>query len=396
MFELCNKSINKEWDDFISTIPAINHDQSSAWGLTISHFEGWTPMRVIIRKHNAIVCGAQILIKNVPYFGKIGYIEQGPCIKNNTPEYLKELIKAIKVITVKQNLKYLTLDVAYNLPSLSKLLKKEGFIKHSSVIPPKPFIDCTLILDLTQELDAIFAGFKSNRRKSIIHGLKHGIELREGSREDIPLLFQLINETCHRKAMTNYYKKVDTLYQMWDNFIGINGVVIHIGEINNEVVCASLSFTFGDTFRDSVWGWSGKFSNLHVSDVVTWKMIEWAKKIGFRFYDFVNLDAPTAMAILAEEKITEEIKSRRDYGSTFYKMRFGGEVIFYPGAYVFVPNKILGWLYKLFAKNSLLVIFLKKIIAFFRTFLLLVTQFGERGVRNYSFLCLYSPAFEVI
>lgn len=392
MFELCNKNINKEWDDFIATIPAINHDQSSAWGMTIPHLDGWKPFRVIIRKQNAIVCGAQILIKDVPYFGKIGYIEQGPCIKNNTPECLKELIKAIKTVSIRQNLKYLTLDVAYNLQMLPTLLEKEGFAQHSPIIPPKPFIDCTLILDLTQELDAIFAGFKPNRRKSIHQGLKHGIELREGSREDIPLLFQLINETCQRKGMSNYYQKEETLYLMWDNFIGINGVVIHIGEINKEVVCGSLSFTFGDTFRDSVWGWSGKFSNMHVSDVVTWKMIEWAKKKGFRYYDFVNLDAPTARAILAEETITEELKSRKDYGSTFYKMRFGGEVVFYPGAYVFVPNKILRWLYQFFAKSSFLISLLKKIISFAR----LITRFGEKRVRNYSFLCMYYPALEII
>ncbi|TCO06839.1 lipid II:glycine glycyltransferase FemX [Natronoflexus pectinivorans] len=365
-FEICTNQTNPEWDQFISGISSVCHEQSSVWADTMT-LSGWSSARVIVKENDKIVCGAQILTIEIPFFGQFGYIQQGPCIKSAENDAVKLLIDQIKEFTKKNKLQFTTVDMAYNLKELPQITEDKDFSPHPDRLPPEAPITSTLILDLTQELDTIMAGFKSGRRKSIRSGLKHGLEIRTGTRNDIELLFDLIDQTCKRRDTKPLYPDISFLYKLWDTFAPNKWVVMHIAETDGQPVCASLSFTFGDTFRNSIWGWSGDYVHLNASDVIDWKTICWAKENGFKYYDFVHLDTISAKAILAgNNHVTEEIKERPHYGSTFYKMRFGGDVIFYPGVYSFFPSKFKKLLFTVSAKYLLNNSLIKKIIRIIR------------------------------
>jgi lipid II:glycine glycyltransferase (peptidoglycan interpeptide bridge formation enzyme) len=347
--EICNKDINSEWDSFLAKIPAVCYEQSSVWAKT-SQLGGWDTHRILIRDKGVIVCGAQIFLLKIPVFGRIGNIVQGPCVNGAAESHIDILVKEIKKYIRRNKVIYLNIDVAYNLPDLPIKLIHHGFEPRMTKLPPQPLIESTLVINLSQELDTIMANFKSGRRKSIRSGLKQPIDIRVGTRDDIELFYNLMLQTCERRKTKPLYPFLNFYYELWDNFTPNGWMVMHIAETEGKPICASLSFTMGDTFRNCLWGWSGEFNHLNVSDVIDWKTICWAKENGFKYYDFVQLDVPSARAFLAGGDISDEIKAREHYGATFYKMRFGGEVIFYPGTYTFFPNKVVRYFSYLFCK----------------------------------------------
>ncbi|ASB48324.1 lipid II:glycine glycyltransferase FemX [Alkalitalea saponilacus] len=341
--EICSSTPNPEWDTFAEVMDGASYEQTSIWG-ELKHWDGWQAFRIIIKQEEKIICGTQIYIMAIPFFGKVGYISQGPCFGNSQLNGSAQLLTEIKKFARKQRLRYLTIDIHYKLHGLAEVLGKSGFLKHPNYIPPNPNIKCTQVIDLRQTEEEILAGFKKNRRKSVKEGLKNPIQLKPGNREDIPLLFALVNKTCERIGVISSYPDINYLYDLWDKMHPNGWVTLLIGEINGEVVSASLAFTFGNTFRDTIWGWSGEYATANFSDAITWQLMLWAKDNGFQFYDLVQLDDISAKAILSEQEINQEIKNRVRFGATFYKMRFGGETIFYPGTYTWFSSPFIKWL----------------------------------------------------
>lgn len=363
--EYCNESLSPEWDNFIASISSICHEQSSVWA-EAQKLAGWDPQRIYLRRNGSIVCGVQIIILSFPFLGKFGYVQQGPCINGANAKEVEMLLNEMKLFARRRKFQYLTVDLAYNLPELVETFEKSGFELHPDRLPPEATITSTLLIDLSLELDAIMTKFKSGRRKSIRAGLKHNLEIRTGTRDDIPMLFDLIMQTCERRNTKPLYPNVNFIYRLWDLFAPNNWIVMHIAETEGKPVCASLSFTFGDTFRNSIWGWSGEYVHLNASDVIDWKTICWAKENGFRYYDFVHLDTVSAKALLSGDDVSDEIKARAHYGSTFYKMRFGGDVMFYPGSYSYFPSKMKKSFFIFMAHTVLNNTLVKKAIQFVR------------------------------
>ncbi|TCO06838.1 lipid II:glycine glycyltransferase FemX [Natronoflexus pectinivorans] len=341
--EICTSTPSPEWDQFASLMDGASYEQTSLWG-DLKHWDGWKATRLIVKRDDEILCGTQIYTMDIPLFGKVGYISQGPCFSGNQVNGAVILLKEIKKFARKQKLRYLTIDIHYKLPRFIDIIKKNGFRRHPDYIPPNPNIKSTQVIDLRQTEEGILAGFKKNRRKSVKEGLKNPIQLKPGKREDIPLLFALVNKTCERIGVQSSYPDINYLYDLWDKMHPNGWVTMLIGEINGEVVSASLAFTFGNTFRDTIWGWSGEYSSANFSDAITWQLMLWAKENGFEFYDLVQLDDVSAKAILSGQEINQEIKNRVRFGATFYKMRFGGETIFYPGTYTWFSSPFIKWL----------------------------------------------------
>ncbi|MDR2928623.1 MAG: GNAT family N-acetyltransferase [Cytophagaceae bacterium] len=96
-------------------------------------------------------------------------------------------------------------------------------------------------------------------------------------------------------------------------------VAIHIVKIEEIPVCAFLCILFGDTFGWNTWGWNGEYAKEKLPEVVGWKEIEWAKKNGFKWFDFVSVDPESARAIEAGDEIQKKtfLSQQHGYRSSF-------------------------------------------------------------------------------
>ena len=329
-----------QWDQFLITVTEPPFEQSSAWARA-REVEGWVGMQIMLLEGEEVVAGVQVLTWQLSRWGKIAMAPQGPCFSEKGVPYHNLLIQLVKQWLKKQGIIYLVWDINYKHPQWIKHLLHNGFSYKIEALPPHPIIKATLLLDLKPDIDTIFSQLRKYRKKNIKRGLMHPICHRLGSRHDLDLFFSLMLVMCERRNTTPTNRDVRFFYRLWDALQPYHGIMLHIAEYDNKPVCAMLCFTLGDTFRAFKWGWSGEYAELNITHVLYWRTIEWAKENGFQKYDFVQVDPDVAEAYIKGEDASGNLQERNFYGPTINKMRYGGELIHYPGVFIYFPNWLL-------------------------------------------------------
>ncbi len=322
-----------EWDDFLISAPDGHHEQTSLWGQVRARY-GWKIARYIIREKGEIIAGAQVQLRSVWRFGHLAYITYGPCI--NTEE---ELVWQICLTELKRFLRglgviYTAVGLPYHAHGLIKFLEAEGFIKKPHRLEPH-FLDTTLVIDLTKQPEEILAGMRASTRRNVRHALKNSIAIVEGETCDIDTFRDLMWALCARRNITPNPPHADFFQQLWEMFNTKGWVKLFIAMHNQKPVSAAIAFPFGGWFR--VWkvGWSGEYGNLKPNEAMWWGMIQYARRTGYRHFDFVEVNP-------------DHIKAPQSENVTTFKLGFGGEIKMLPGAYCYFSNPLIrmafrGW-----------------------------------------------------
>ena len=331
-------TIDHNWDAFVDEMDGEIH-QTSVWAEHVKLSKGWHNHRFCIKRGNDIIAGCQFRIIEISFLGKVGYVQLGPCLKEKTPKVMKMVVKEIKKTAHKKNFLYLAIAPNYVDNDIVPYLEAAKFKIKKSELHPHYIMGATLMLDLTQSVEDLFAQLKSTKRKNIRKGLENNIQFKVGARNDLETFYDLTVATAKKFGSDAATNKLEDLYDMWDLLYPKGWINLHLGIVEGQASCASLSITIGETFQDKYWGWDLKYGDLFITDVFQWTLIKWAKENGYKYYDLVGIDLPSAEAILAKN-ITDSIKSSKFYGPTFFKMTFGGFIVKYPETYTYFPSKI--------------------------------------------------------
>ena len=340
---------DEAWDQFVSALPGAHHEQTSRWACVKRH-QGWSAIRVICRKQRQIVGGAQLLFHRVRPFGVVGYVPRGPCLTSESEKLVTLLIRALVQTARRVGVWFLVIEPPYSGDFLATYFRAAGFSPHPENLPPVTMMAATVLLDLSQTEDEILAHIRESTRRNIRKGLRGTVRVREGKEEDLDVLFDLMLATCRRHGESRFPETGNS-----SNGCGVSHrlgwVRLCIAEHQGEPVCAEFSVSFSDTYRLWKFGWSGRYRNQNASDVIRWDNITWAKRMGFRRFDFVQVDPEVAAAITSGKPPLSELQSRRLYGSTLHKMGFGGKVTLLPGAYSCFLNPLLHHAYSAFGNS---------------------------------------------
>ena len=336
---LTGEAIDNEWDNLVDSFEG-DILQTTGWAKYELETKGWQSFHFYVKNKNEIIGICKINIVNIGNIIKVGYVQYGPCVKLKTPQVYDRIVKEIKNFTKKHRLSYSVVTPNFTDNAITGVLESNNFYKKGKILPPEIVVDTTLMLNLDSPVEEIFGQMKDERKKKIRKGLKAPLEVRKGNRDDLTSFFELSSKTSLKFDNTPMIDSLDKLHSLWDIFAGKERIAIFLGEVEGKVICACLVFIFGNTFCDSYWGWNGEFSKYEIPSVIRWKTIEWAKEKGLKRYDFVQLDRESTNAILSQEPIPESIKNRSFFGPTFFKLKFGGNIVEYPDSYVYYPNKI--------------------------------------------------------
>ena len=366
----CDEEFSPEWDAFVDSSNG-GICQTSLWA-AYKKTSGWLSFRFYIKKGNDIIAGCQISIITIRFLGKIGYIQLGACIKEKTPEIINLVIAEIKKFAHKNKLLYICIAPNHTDIDIISYLESEKFTPQKDGFPPDLKIKATLLLDLTPSVDDILSQMKSSKRKHIRKGLKNDILFREGTREDLSVFFDLSVFTAKKYSSDPPFKTLEDLYYIWDLLSPNKWIHLHLGIVEGKVICADISYSIGNTFQATNWGWNNEYGNYNITEVFHWKLIQWAKEKGYKYFDFVQVDMKSVKVILSNEN-DDSIKSGKFYGPTLFKMQFGGSVVEYPKVYNYFPGKfkqfllhriignIMGWIdlnsiigliYRVFSKSK--------------------------------------------
>ncbi|QQR83402.1 peptidoglycan bridge formation glycyltransferase FemA/FemB family protein [Candidatus Peregrinibacteria bacterium] len=235
-----------------------------------------------------------------------------------------------------------------DLPALMQKIKKIGrdsgavFIRFSCYDPaffevfpmlkPTPYDrhpQTSLVLDLTQEHEAILEQMKPKGRYNIRVAQRHGIEVAPS--DNLEAFYTLLNQTGNRDGfgvhpMAYYEEMVDQLD---------GSLELMMAYYNDEPVAGGI-FIFVDEWAIYYYGASDHAFRPYMAPyLLQWEAIKEGKRRGCRYYDFLGI-APTDDA-------------RHPWaGVTDFKKKFGGNVMEYPQARDLVLKPFWYSLYRLY------------------------------------------------
>jgi lipid II:glycine glycyltransferase (peptidoglycan interpeptide bridge formation enzyme) len=326
------------WDAFLAGTPGGQYLQTSMWA-RVKRLEGWRPFRVVFIKDNSIVGGFQILIRSKKYLGIIGHIIKGPIIASDNPDIIEFVIENLKQVTKSNKIKALIVQPPDNRKDLSTLFEDAGFQPNYLEYVIK---SATLLIDLREDLDDILKNMKRQKRQNIKSGLRKGVKVREGGKEDLSTFFKFMLETCKRQGVVPSPSNEEFLNTMRLLFAPSGHFKLFITEFRNEVVSGIIAIPFGKTVYLWKFGWSGRHADCRPNDVLFWEIFKWSKNHGYSNVDLVTISPEAA-------NDAKNIQTRSDktaQTSSFFKLGFGGDVVFHPDAHVYIYNPIFRWAYK--------------------------------------------------
>ncbi|MEK7539810.1 MAG: peptidoglycan bridge formation glycyltransferase FemA/FemB family protein [Patescibacteria group bacterium] len=174
----------------------------------------------------------------------------------------------------------------------------------------------TLLLDLTKTEEDLLAGMHSKTRYNIKLAERKGMTVRFGrSSKEMDAFIHCIKETYARheiKSFPESYYRTQLATIPWEQ--------VGLAEYEGKVVATNLLSHFGDTFTYVHGGSLSAHKELMAPQLLQWRSIQEAKKLGAKWYDFYGI-AP------------EGAVNHPWAGISRFKLGFGGVAVERPGTF---------------------------------------------------------------
>lgn len=323
-----------DWNSFVVTSPRGHILQSSQWGQLKERF-GWQVARVAVEDQGQWLAGAQVLFRPLPFGLKtIAYVPKGPIWANE--EVVETLLEALHQLCRQRRAIFLKIepDLAED-HTLAQRFTELGFRASPQTIQPR----CTILLDLTPDYEDILARMKSKTRYNIGLAARKGVTVREGTVEDLPGFYRLMQLTGERDRFgihsESYYQAAHQL------FVPQSLAKLFLATFEDQVLAGIMAFAFGPRAWYMYGASSDEHRDLMPNHLLQWEAIKWARERGCLTYDWWGIPDEK------EETLEREFLKRSNglWGVYRFKRGFGGQIVHYLGAYDYVYSPLLYRLY---------------------------------------------------
>lgn len=258
------------------------------------------------------------------------FVIGGPIVTWNNDELFMEHTKELQYWSLKHGLIFLSFEpLKWEIEDM--LLKQKNVKKWFW----KKFIEpYTRIIRLDQSYDKILMDMHEKGRYNIRLGEKRWVTVSNNpfAEENIDLFYELLTDTAKRDGFAiNSRSTFESLASLQSDMIEVRLFEAR-HSLYVDTIASALYIACGDTayyyYGASVGDSEAK--KLMASFVIQWAMIRYAIETGRKVYDFLGI-AP------------ENKKKHHLAGVTYFKSRFGGEVVKFPDGCMM----ILSWKYYL-------------------------------------------------
>lgn len=172
---------------------------------------------------NELIGATMILFKQIFFNYKMAYAPFGFLIDYSNNDLVEELTNKLKKMLIKQKFIYLKINpkihcsernkkgniIAYNpeINDILEILQKNGY-NHSGF---NNFFEnqqprWNAILKLTSSNERLYRNLNKQTRNKINKAIRCGVEIQEGTEEDIDILYEFIKRKHHKSL--NYYRNI--------------------------------------------------------------------------------------------------------------------------------------------------------------------------------------------
>ena len=248
---------------------------------------------LVLKRGDEVVGLAQVAIKKMPVINAgIAYIPWGPLWQPKAAEkdtgILQNLIQALKDEYIMRRgllLRIAPCVIENDSLDVATIFSSEGFQRNLSFSPYR-----TLLLDLTPSLEELRKGMAQKWRNQLNRAEKNGLKVIEGTEDRLYHIFlTLQKEMLDRKE---YLPGVD-----YDEFREIQKDLpeplkmrIIVCEFQGKPVSTSIGSAIGNTGIYLLGATGTEGLNLKGSYLLQWRMIQWLKDKGCRWYDLGGIN----------------------------------------------------------------------------------------------------------
>jgi lipid II:glycine glycyltransferase (peptidoglycan interpeptide bridge formation enzyme) len=303
---------DRDWDAFVAAHACGHLLQSSGWA-AFRQAWGWRGRTVALREGERLVAGASVLMRRTP-LGEYAYVPRGPVISPTDAAWLR-LVEALREAA--RGALALTLEPAWpDGPEAREALAAAGFAQSAPVQPRS-----TVCVDLRQTEDDILSAMKQKWRYNIRLAERRGVEIVEGSADDLETFGQLMAVTARRDGFghrpAGYYAGV------WHRFG--RDAHLYMARHEHQAIAAILVVHFGSQ-ATYLYGASASTHREHMPNHgLQWHAMRRAKTDGRHWYDFWGIPDEVGLAAARGEALPEGGRGGL-WGVWGFKRGFGGEI----------------------------------------------------------------------
>ena len=298
---------------FCESHPRGHFMQSTRWAAVKSN---WGNEVVIAEESDGRITGVlSVLIRKIPVFGNLMYCPRGPVCDIHDADALRQLTERARFLAKRYRAMALRMepDVPEEDGEFRGIMEALGYKIRDDVKSNRDLIQPKSVfrLDLRGKTEEeIFAGFHKKLRYNIRLAQRRGVEIREGTREDIPVFYELMEETAGRDRFIirpiEYYRRV------WDE-LGPEHVRLKIAFVDGGAVAAAIVVSYAKRTWYAYGASATEGRSFKPCELLQWEMIRDALRRGDDVYDLRGF-----------LEITDGSDPRS--GLYHFKKQFGGEL----------------------------------------------------------------------
>lgn len=318
------------WDAFLAQSPHGHILQSARWARLKADF-GWSAQRVVLRAIPSpdapLLGGASILFRKLPWGQTVAYIPKGPAVDWSDAAQTRAVLTMARNAAAKGRAALLKIEPDLPpSPELEAALRGYGYAPGPQRVQPLS----TIVLDISDDEEAILARMKQKWRYNIRLAERKGVTVREGGMDDLPAVQALMDATGARDGFSThnlaYHRRATELFAPQGQMTWL------LAEHESELLAAIAVFALGRTAY-YMWGASSDSGrNLMPNHAVQWAAIRWSRARGCAQYDLWGI--PDEVGANPEAYTEPDSWGEGGlWGVYRFKQGFGGRVVRFTGAW---------------------------------------------------------------
>jgi lipid II:glycine glycyltransferase (peptidoglycan interpeptide bridge formation enzyme) len=329
--EVNDASSQPEWDAWVAAAPGGHHLQTSGWGY-VKASAGWQAARILLRRSGELVGGLQLLTREFPVLGRVGYVPRGPILTSQEPALLDAMLAVLRDHARRHRIAVVKIQPPVDRADIPALLESRGLF--ASGLHTAPAASVVVDVGPDRDEDEIFRAMRATTRRRVRQARKQGVTVRTGGADDLPVLQAVIEATAQRQGFDPY--PADYYRRLWAVFGASGQARLLIAEHNGVPLSAMLLIAFGNTVIYKIGGWADvEGSPPGANELMHWTGIAWAHDAGYRHYDFEGIPVEVAQEV-------RDGNAANARGVAFFKLGFGGDAVVYPGTYDLLSGRLTG------------------------------------------------------
>lgn len=302
-----------ELEEFFEHHKKSHFLQSPEWAKVKSEWKH--EMIVIKNEQKEIEATMSILLRKIPILNRyIMYAPRGFVCDYHNKEILKKLTTEAKKIAKKYKAFIFRLDP--DIPKTDKIfeniIKEIGYKQKKNnkrqELQPKWISRITLTGKTEDEL---LQSFSEKHRYNVRLAKRKGVTLRDGTREDLPIFYDIMKITEARDEF--YVRSLSYFEKIWDA-MSPNHIRLIFAEYEGKPISAVLPIKYGNKVWYLYGGSSNEHRNLMPNYLLQFEMMKWGIETNCDVYDFRGISG-----VLSEK--------HPQHGIYKFKKGFNGDII---------------------------------------------------------------------